>query len=240
VKHSLEIARWVFWSPETREPQVWRDHWSRPAARPAQSKVPDEAIPPAHRRRMSSLSKLAVQVGLETAGNSTPDFLVFCSQHGDLTSLREMLRDIAGGVELSPTAFSQSVHNSSAGLYTIIAKSSAPMISLASGASTFASGWLEAEGFLVEHPGAQVLLVTYDEPLPQEYAAYSSQTQCQYALGLLLRSHGGHGLVLRPAPAGQDEPLPLAPLFIAWAMSDDSTLRVTADGQGWVWSRAAA
>ena len=66
---------------------------------------------------MSSLSKLAVQIALEAAGDSKPDFLVFCSQHGDLTRLREMLRDIASGVELSPTAFSQSVHNASAGLY---------------------------------------------------------------------------------------------------------------------------
>jgi hypothetical protein len=188
---------------------------------------------------MSTLAQLAVQIGLEAADGSTPDFLVFCSQHGELTRLREMLRDIVRGVELSPTAFSQSVHNASAGLYTIIAGSSAPMISLASGASTFASGWLEAEGFLVEHPEAQVLLVTYDEPLPAEYAGYSPQTQCQYALGLLLRNGGDRGLILREAPAERDEPLPLAPLFIAWAVSDDSALRVTADGQGWIWSRPA-
>jgi hypothetical protein len=189
---------------------------------------------------MSASSKLAVQVGLEAASEARPDFLVFGSQHGDLTRLLEMLRAISSGAELSPTTFSQSVHNASAGLYTIIADSSAPMVSLASGGSTFASGWLEAEGRLAEHPGAQVLLVTYDEPLPQEYAPYSSQTQCLYALGLLLRSGRDRGLVLQSAPAEQEEPLPLAPLFIAWALSHDSTLRVTVDGQGWIWSRAAA
>jgi hypothetical protein len=43
---------------------------------------------------------------------------------------------------------------------------------------------------------------------------------------------------LEPAPPENDEPLPLAPLFIAWAEADESTLRVTADGQGWVWSRS--
>ena len=187
------------------------------------------------------MSKLAVQVALETADRSTPDFLVFCSQHGDMTRLREMLRSIAAGAELSPTAVSQSVHNASAGLFTIITESSAPMISLASGGSTFASGWLEAEGFLVEHPEAQVRLVAYDEPLPPEYAAFSTQTQCQYALGLLLRSGIERGFALDSGPADQEEPLPLAPLFIAWASSERSpTLRVTADGQGWVWSRLAA
>jgi hypothetical protein len=189
---------------------------------------------------MSSLSKLAVQIALEAAGDSKPDFLVFCSQHGELTRLREMLRSIATRVELSPTAFSQSVHNASAGVYTIVAHSRAPVSSLASGGSTFASGWLEAEGYLIERPEAQVLLVCYDEPLPPEYVPYSTQTQCQYALGLLLRAADERGLALHTAPAEQDEALPLAPLFIAWALSSEPTMRITADGQGWIWSRAPA
>ena len=62
---------------------------------------------------MSALSRLAVQIALEAAGDAAPDYLVFCSQHGDLTRLREMLGNIATGAELSPTAFSQSVHNAS-------------------------------------------------------------------------------------------------------------------------------
>jgi hypothetical protein len=190
---------------------------------------------------MSTLSKLAVQIGIEAAGNTEPDFLVFCSQHGDLTRLREMLDDIATGVELSPTAFSQSVHNASAGLYTIIAHSRAPVSSLASGASTFASGWIEAEGFLSKHPKSQVLLVNYDEPLPLEYLPYSSQEQCQYALGLLLRvaeATDRRAIVLRTSAAGHDEPLPLAPLFMAWALTLEPALQVTANSQGWNWARA--
>jgi hypothetical protein len=174
-------VRWAFWSPETRNPGAWREHWRAPAARPQEaSEIPDEAIPAAHRRRMSALSKLAVQIALEAAGDAAPDFLVFCSQHGDLFRLREMLGDIASGVELSPTAFSQSVHNASAGLYTIIARSRAPVSSLASGGSTFASGWIEAEAFLSKHPQSKVLLVNYAD-LPREYAPYCSRAQCQYA-----------------------------------------------------------
>jgi len=188
---------------------------------------------------MSALSKLAVQIGLEAAGKAEPDFLVFCSQHGDLIRLREMLSNIATGVELSPTAFSQSVHNASAGLYTIIAQSRAPVSSLASGGSTFASGWIEAEGFLAKHPESQVLLVNYDEPLPREYLPYCPQEQCQYALGLLLRAADERAIVLRTSAAEQDEPLPLAPLFMAWALTLEETLRVTADGQGWTWTRGA-
>ena len=237
VTHCLEIVRWAFWSPESRQPAEWRQHWSQPAAGSEQSEIPDAAIPPAHRRRMSALSRLAVQIGLEAASDIAPDHLVFCSQHGDLTRLREMLDAIATGAEVSPTSFSQSVHNASGGLYTIIAKSRAPVSSLASGASTFACGWIEAEGLLLEKPGRQILLVCYDEPLPAEYLPYSTQRQCRYALGLLLRASTGHGFALQAAPAEREEGLPMAPLFIAWALGADATLHITVDGQGWTWSR---
>jgi hypothetical protein len=189
---------------------------------------------------MSSLARLAVHTAVETAGESMPEFLVFCSQHGDLQRLREMLRSISTGVELSPTAFSQSVHNASAGLYTILSRCSSPMSSLASGGSTFASGWLEAEGFLVEHPASQVLLVIFDEALPPEYLPYSAEAPCEYALGLLLRTATERGFSLQSAPVGPDETLPMAPLFMAWVLSTDDSMRITADGQGWIWSRATA
>ena len=126
---------------------------------------------------MSALSKMAVQVALEATGDERADFLVFCSQHGELSRTRELLGSIVGGSELSPAGFSQSVHNTSAGLYTIIKQSDVPATSLAAGAGTFAYGWLEAESFLVTNPGKTVLLVSYDEVLPVEYEPYSRQAQ---------------------------------------------------------------
>jgi hypothetical protein len=240
VKNGLEIARWAFWSPETREPSEWYEHWSSPDARALDADVPDRDVPPAQRRRMSALATLAVQIATEAAGGVAADFLVFASQHGDVTRLRAMLDAIAAGTELSPTVFSQSVHNASAGLYTIISRSSAPVCALSSGASTFAAAWLEAEGFLSEHAEASVLLASYDEALPPEYASYSSQRVCAYALGLLVRSAHTGGIELEPAPAEGDEPLPMAPLFIAWLLSGERSLRITADGRGWIWRRTGA
>lgn len=190
---------------------------------------------------MSSLTRLAVQIAVEAAGDCRPDFLIFCSQHGDLTRLREMLDDISSGVELSPTTFSQSVHNASAGLFTIISRSTAPVSAVAAGRGTFVAGWLEAEGFLVAHPGGRVLLVTYDEPLPAEYSSYASQAPCTYAVGLLLRRAAGQpGVALRPAPAKENDLLPSAPLFLAWMVSSNDSLHASADGQGWIWTRSAS
>jgi len=186
---------------------------------------------------MSTLSKLAVQIGLRAGKDLQADFLVFCSQHGELTRSRELLGSIASGTELSPTSFSQSVHNTSAGLYTIIARSHVPATALSSGASTFAYGWLEAEAYLAENPAARVLLVSYDDVLPPEYLPYSRQKQCMYGVGIVLSAAPDAGVVLESVPAETDEALPMAPLFMAWWLSDEPAIRVTADGQGWAWSR---
>lgn len=237
VKYGLEIENWAFWSPESRVPAEWRDHWSQPAAGPRQTKAPDDAIPAVHRRRMSGLSKIAVQVAIEASRRSPAEFLVFCSQHGELIRTHELLGQIVAGIELSPAAFSQSVHNTSAGLYTIVTQNHAPASSLASGASTFAYGWLEAEGFLLDNPSGRALLVTYEDVLPEAYRPFSKQRQCMYAVGLMLRRSEHGGLTLESAEAEDDEPLPLAPLFMAWWLSSADEVHMTADGQGWTWRR---
>jgi Beta-ketoacyl synthase, N-terminal domain len=240
MSRGLQVHRWSFWSPETQSPVEWRDHWRRADASPG-SAEPGDGIPPMHRRRLSQLSKQALQVALEAGADTNPDFLVFCSQHGELPRTREMLADIVAGRELSPTAFSQSVHNSSAGLYAIIAQSRAPATSLASGASTFAYGWLEAEGYLREDPAARALVVMAEDLLPSEYLPFSKQSSCRYALALVLELAEHGGMTLDVAEPAVEEPLPLAPLFAAWWLSSASkALRVTAGGEGWVWSRHGA
>ena len=231
----LEILRWVFWSPETSDPREWSSAPKSPAG-----KVPDSAIPALHRRRMSTLSKMAVQVALEATGDEHADFLVFCSQHGEVPRTRELLGSIVAGTELSPAGFSQSVHNTSAGLYTIIKQSDAPATSVAAGAGTFAYGWLEAESFLAVNPGKTVLLVSYDEVLPVEYQRYSRQVQRSFALALLVRAAADGGFTLQLSATETEEPLPITPLFMAWALSTDPALRLTAGGQGWEWARRGA
>jgi hypothetical protein len=232
---ALEIVGWSFWSPETRVPAEWP---TAAAAQASTSSVPDDAIPAAYRRRMSKLSKMAVQVALEAAGETRPDFLVFCSQHGELERTRELLNAIVSRAELSPTSFSQSVHNASAGLFTIITGSQVPATSLAAGAGTFAYGWVEAAAFLAAHPEKLVLLVGYDEALSSEYQPYTHQEQRPHAVALLLRAATSGGIELAARqPSAEESAAPVAPLFMAWALSARPTLSLTAGRQGWLWRR---
>jgi hypothetical protein len=186
---------------------------------------------------MSTLSKMAVEMALEATATERPDFLVFCSQHGELTRTRDLLAAIVARTELSPASFSQSVHNASAGLYTIVTTSQAPATSLAAGPGTFAYGWIEAAAFVAGNRGKRALLVSYDEPLPHEYRPYSAQQQRSHALALLLGAAPRGGFTLEPAVAAVEEPAPLAPLFMAWALTAAATFSRTAGGQGWTWRR---
>ena len=115
------------------------------------------------------------------------------------------------------------------------------MSALAAGRGTFVAGWLEAEGFLVAHPEARVLLVTYDEPLPTEYASYSFASAVRVRRWAPASARGGatRRRAATCASRRQDDSLPLAPLFLAWMLSSDDSLHASADGQGWIWTRAA-
>ena len=184
---NIDVERWRFWSPESTDPELWLEHWQRPDAQPAAGSPGADLIPPMQRRRASRLSKMALSTALQATAGENVDYSIFCSQHGEIIRTRDILSSISAGVEMSPTAFAQSVHNTSSGLFTILESSNAPSMSLASDASTFACGWLEAQAWLASNPEHRVLLVDFDEIIPDEYREFSSQADCDHALALILR-----------------------------------------------------
>ncbi len=99
---------------------------------------------------------------------------------------------------------------------------------------------MEAESFLASNVGKTVLLVSYDEVLPVVYQPYIEHVQRSFALALLLRVAAEGGITLQQSRAGTEDLVPISPLFMAWALSTDSVLRLTAGGQGWEWLRLPA
>ncbi len=82
-----------------------------------------------------------------------------------------------------------------------------------------------------------MLLVDFDEVIPEEYQRYSDQIFSDHALALVLRVADNGGVeVVRTAPE-EDEDLPQGPVFLAWEQSDAATLSMTTEGQGWRWDR---
>jgi len=233
----IEVVRWTFWSPESNDPSAWLEHWRQPGAVPGDADPPSAAIPPMQRRRMSRLARMALSSALEVAGDEAVDYSIFCSQHGEIERTRQILSSISANTEVSPAAFAQSVHNTSSGLYTIIASSNHASTSIASGANTFAHAWLEAESYLAAHPDHQVLLVDFDEVIPVDYHPYAEQVQCDHALALLLRATPEGGISLSRSDGGAEEQLPQGPQFLAWLQGQEKSLLLAADGIGWQWER---
>jgi len=233
----LEVDSWSFWSPEADDPGAWLKYWQRIDAQPVDRDPPAELIPPMQRRRSSRLTKMALATALQVAQDESFDYSIFCSQHGEIVRTRDILSSINAGTEISPTAFSQSVHNTSSGLFTILQSSNAPSMSMGSGANSFAHGWLEAQAYLAGNPDHRVLLVDFDEVLPKEYQPYNVITNCEHSLALSLRRVGKGGINLTNATAGAASQLPQGPQFLGWLQGGAARLSLTSDGLGWRWER---
>ncbi|MFA0438689.1 3-oxoacyl-ACP synthase [Vibrio sp. 10N.286.49.C2] len=185
---SFNVDRWCAKSRGLHTPQDWitlsvTNQW------PKEGDIEVNHIPAMMRRRMSSLSKLAVQCALELMKDQSIDYIVFSSRHGELHRSSALIKDIISGEDASPMAFSQSVHNTAAGLATIAAKRPIPVTSIAASDNTFNSAIIEAWSYLEEHPYHRVLLVDFDEPVPDVYAQFQEQEFNGYSIGLVL-SHG--------------------------------------------------
>ena len=129
-----------------------------------------ERIPAMQRRRLSRLAKLALNSAMQTLATQHADYIVWVSQYGDEAKTLNILADVLSEQTPSPTQFSTSVHNAISGLYSILCRDATPATSLA---GSWNDGLIEAYAWLKTMPEAgQVLLVYYDEALPDIYAEH--------------------------------------------------------------------
>ncbi|WP_374664755.1 beta-ketoacyl synthase chain length factor [Acinetobacter sp.] len=129
-----------------------------------------EKIPAMQRRRLSVIAKLAMDAAIRALADQHADYIVWVSQYGDEHKTLKILEDVLNDETPSPTQFSTSVHNAVSGLYSILFQDAAPAVSVA---GSWNDGLIEAYAWLKTMPEArQVLLVYYDEPLPELYAEH--------------------------------------------------------------------
>ncbi|MDP9008198.1 MAG: beta-ketoacyl synthase chain length factor [Pseudomonadota bacterium] len=127
-------------------------------------------LPPAERRRTGRVVKLALAVALEATSSADADPAqmpcVFSSSGGDGHICHEICEALALSTrEVSPTRFSNSVHNVAAGYWSIATGSMAASNVLCAFDASFVAGLLEALT-QVTVDGESVLLVAYDTEYP--------------------------------------------------------------------------
>lgn len=167
-------------------------------------------LPPAERRRAGAAVKLALAVADEAVASAQADpsalATVFTSSSGEGVNCHALCETLATPTPLvSPTRFTNSVHNAAAGCWHIAVGSRAASTSLCAFDASFEAGLVEtATGVALSR--APVLLVASDSPYPEPLNAKRP-----------LPDHFGLGLLLAPS-AG---PRTIAELSIDWI--DDST-----------------
>lgn len=201
--------------------------------------APVAGMAPILRRRADAADRLALEVAFRLApAGGIP--AVFASRHGQVARSASMLTAQAAGEPASPMDFSLSVHNATAGQYSIAAGDRHASTSLSSREESFAAGLLEAMGMAAE--GApRVMVVMSDPVLPDIYAGPERGEPAGYALALLLGAKGGEAFTMtcEPAGAGADETLPQGLAFMRVLAGDGEAVAWQGGGRRWTWTRAA-
>ena len=156
------LRDWAAGQAMLREPSLWRQT-PTPAAAP-------QRLPATERRRAGTVVKASIVVADEASAAAGLDLAtlatVFASSTGDPANCHALCEALAAPERLvSPTRFTNSVHNAAAGYWHIATRSMAASTSLAAYDASFAAGLLEAVAQCVSS-AAPVLLVCCDVPYP--------------------------------------------------------------------------
>ena len=153
---------WATGAPLLADPSRWT---SRPTVVPAPAR-----LPATERRRAGAVVKGSVAVADQACAMAGVDPAtlgsVFASSTGDPLNCHLLCETLATPERaVSPTRFTNSVHNAAAGYWHIAVRGMKPSASLASYDATAAAGLVEAAGLCVAS-GEPVLLVVCDQPFP--------------------------------------------------------------------------
>lgn len=169
-------------------------------------------LPPNERRRATEVVRLAFRACEDAIDSCTldPGSLagVFASSGGDYPIIDQICRALRQPQRaVSPTQFHNSVHNATAGYWSIATGSHAPSTSLAGYDGSFSAGLLEAATQVVLE-GTSALLAVYDIPPPPPLLAERPIRE-PFAVSLVLTAEPGDTglacLTLYPCAESKDE-----------------------------------
>lgn len=233
------VTAWGAFAPGLSCCEDWQRWRLGEVATGDQEPPPPKLIPRALLRRLSPLAKAVFNAIVPCAQTGAAIPAVFSSSHGEIVKSLQMLEALQSGDELSPTAFSLSVHNAIAGLFSIAFGDHQEISVVAPGNDGMASGFIEALGLL--HEGhSEVLLVFYDEPLPEFYPVEPFKMDgafvCALALKLALTGGGMRLRFQRRFSERYDGEQPLQlPAFIDFLLSEQRDFCLGNACHSWRW-----
>lgn len=156
------LADWDSAAPLLRVPALWQ---------PTAAVVPPpQRLPATERRRAGPVVKVSIVVADQAVTAAQLDAAelatVFASSSGEPTNCHALCEALAAPERMvSPTRFTNSVHNAPGGYWHIAVQGRQPSTSLAAYDASFGAGLLEAAALCASRQ-APVLLVVCDVPYP--------------------------------------------------------------------------
>ncbi len=177
------LQKWHAWAPGINGSDEWREYLLNKRSIDAGSSPDVTFMPKMARRRMGVLSKAVAYVSHQCAGGEVYPS-IYSSCRGESSRTCDILDDIAAGTDVSPAAFSLSVHNAIAGQMSIATKNTSGSVVFASFGDGMLSALMEVCGRLMEED-KPVFVVFYDEVMPKHYQEFCDELGMVYALGML-------------------------------------------------------
>lgn len=197
-------------------------------------------LPPLLRRRCSRLTRMMLHAAARAcpADERGEVPLVFASRYGDMATTAALLSTLARREPLTAAAFSHSVHNAPAGIFSIATKNRAPASAVAAAGDTFGAAFLEAVIVMQRSENDDVLLVVGDDRLPEIFSPFEQPAAIPYAVALRLTASGGRRVTFAPG-AGEltsGASAPHALEFVKWLEGDTDTVTLGTRA-AYTWSR---
>jgi len=196
--------------------------------------------PMATKRRATAIGRKALDAAWAVIPPGTGARLVLSSRHGEYARTWGLLRSLVEDGTVSPADFSMSVHHALVGLLSIATGNRAGHTAVAAGADSFCYGMLEAATCAIED-GRPVVLIHYDEPLPDCYGPVSEPDPPALALAVVIAPGGGEALEFTVGPAARPPGAPqdAARAFLDFLQSGAAECVVDGERLAWRWRRAA-
>ncbi|HXN87412.1 MAG TPA: beta-ketoacyl synthase chain length factor [Candidatus Binataceae bacterium] len=201
-------------------------------------------LPTMLRRRISVIGQMAFRASYALLENRIARF-IFCSRHGEFQRTLNILKSLAAQEPVSPAEFSLSVHNALAGLLSIAWKNTAGHTTISAGADSFGAAMLDAIACLKSQPAEPVMVVYFDDLLPEPYDTFNDRDDTCLALAMLLGAppNDGEDLTVSFEPCAREtaslSATEQALDFLRFILSGESERISIGERLQWRWQRGA-
>jgi len=243
----FSIVSHAAWAPNLTTHQAWREWAKAPFVIKGDDEPSVVSMPSMLRRRAGFLGKMALEVAFQCLDGRENIPTLFCSRHGDVARATELVSSMVQNEPLSPTNFGLAVHNAHAGLFSIARRDQANHLALSAGSNTIEHALIEACGLLAD--GApSVLIVAYDNCLPDFYREYLDCQEQPHAWAWLIESDYGNNRIrltwslVESAETNvvkRTDDMPCSLAVWKFYVSDDLTYENKAQHLHWRWSKHA-